>query len=363
MADLNSKRIDAFLELLVEQGGSDLHLISGNPPRMRLQGDIHPIKYRKLNDDEVMDLLEQIMPPMKREEFQNSGGADFSYEVPKLSRFRVNVLRHVNGVGAVFRTIPQHIKNLDELRLPPVIRQLARNRKGLILVTGPTGSGKTTTLASMIDFINRERRGHIITIEDPIEYMHSNQKCLVSQREVGTHTASFSAALRSALREDPDVILVGEMRDLDTINLAVTAAEMGILVMGTLHTNSAASTIERIINVFPASDEPYIRATLSTSLCGVVAQRLVRSVDNRGRFAAIEVLVNNSAAANIIREGRPEQLDNVIQGSAMQGMQTLDYALRKFLDEKLISGVEAYKHARNKGYFEKYKLLQDELFS
>lgn len=357
------KRINAFLELVVEQGGSDLHLVSGNPPRMRLFGDIYPIKYRNLSATEVMDLLEQVMSDQKKQEFEKHGGVDFSYEVTGLSRFRVNLFRHVGGIGAVFRTIPESIMSMQELRLPAIVKTLANQKKGLLLVTGPTGSGKSTTLASIIDYINEQRKGHIITIEDPIEYAHHNKKCLVSQREVGTHTKSFAHALRSALREDPDVILVGEMRDLDTISLAVTAAEMGILVMGTLHTNSAASTIERIINVFPSGDEPYIRTMLSTSLCGVISQRLVRTVDNRGRLAAIEVMVNNPATANIIREGRPEQLDNVIQSSAMQGMQTLDYSLKKLLDEKLISGTEAYKHAHNKSQFEQYKLLQDEVFS
>ncbi len=358
-----SKRINAFLELVVEQGGSDLHLVSGNPPRMRLFGDIYPIKYRELSATEVMDLMEQVMTEQKKQEFEKHGGVDFSYEVSGLSRFRVNLFRHVGGVGAVFRTIPEHIMSMEELRLPSVVRTLANSTKGLILVTGPTGSGKSTTLASVVDYINTSRKGHIITIEDPIEYAHKNKGCLVSQREVGTHTKSFAHALRSALREDPDAILVGEMRDLDTISLAVTAAEMGILIMGTLHTNSAAATVERIINVFPASDEPYIRTMLSTSLCGVISQRLVRTVDNRGRLAAIEVMVNNAATANIIRDGRPEQLDNVIQSSAMQGMQTLDHALRKLLDEKLISGIEAYKHAHTKSQFEQYRLLQDEVFN
>lgn len=347
----------------MQQGGSDLHLVSGNPPRMRLYGEIYPIKYRQLTEAEVKDLITQIMPENKREDFSDHGNADFSYEVKDISRFRVNVYRHLRGVGAVFRTIPNKIMNLEDLRLPPIVKSLAGQRKGLILVTGPTGSGKSTTLAAIIDFINRQRKGHIITIEDPIEYSHENQQCLVSQREVGTHTSSFASALRSALREDPDVILVGEMRDLDTISLAVTAAEMGILVLGTLHTNSAASTVERIINVFPAGDEPYIRTMLSTSLIGVLSQRLVRTVDNRGRLSAVEVLVNNTAVANLIREGKPDQLENILQSSALQGMQTLDNALRKLLDEKLISGTEAYRHARSKSYFEQYRLLQDEVFS
>lgn len=356
-------RIDTFLQMVVEQNGSDLHMISGNPPRMRLYGDIYPVKFRTLSPDETLDLLHDIMPEHKREFFEEHGGVDFSYEAEGLSRFRVNVFRHIGGVGAVFRTIPNKITTMDELKLPSVLKNLTRHRKGLILVTGPTGSGKSTTLAAMIDFINRERKGHIITIEDPIEFTHKNNKCLVSQREVGTHTDSFAHALRSTLREDPDVILVGEMRDHETISLAVTAAEMGILVMGTLHTNSAASTIERIINVFPAGEEPYIRTMLSTSLCGIVSQQLVRSADGRGRLAAVEVLINNTAASSIVRDGKPEQLENVIQSGAMLGMQSLDNALRKLLDENLITGTEAYKKAKHKEEFEQYKLLQDEVFS
>jgi twitching motility protein PilT len=356
-------RIDTFLELVVQQNGSDLHMISGNPPRMRLYGDIYPVKFRTLSTEETIDLLYDIMPLHKQEFFEKHHSVDFSYEAENLSRFRVNAFRHLNGVGAVFRIIPSHVKTLAELKLPNTLKTLTRNRKGLILVAGPTGAGKSTTLAAMIDFINSDRKGHIITIEDPIEYTHKNKKSLVSQREIGSHTESFADALRSALREDPDVILVGEMRDHETISLAVTAAEMGILVMGTLHTNNAASTIERIINVFPAGDEPYIRTMLSTSLCGVVSQQLVRSADNRGRYAAVEILINNTATASIIRDGKPDQLENVIQSGAMQGMQSLDNALRKLLDENLITGIEAYKKARFKEHFEQYRLLQDEVFS
>jgi twitching motility protein PilT len=352
-------RIDAFLELLVKQNGSDLHLVSGNPPRIRLYGEIHPVKYRQLSSDETQDLLHEIMPERVRTLFESKGGVDFAYSIPGLCRFRVNAFRHLGGIGAVFRAVPGKVISLDELRMPPVLRSLARQRKGLILVTGPTGSGKSTTLAAMIDFINSERKGHIITIEDPVEHLHENKGCLVSQRELGEHTDSFAKALRSALREDPDVILVGEMRDLDTISLAVTAAEMGILILATLHTNGAAAAIDRIINVFPPGEEPYIRTMLSTSLCGVVAQQLVRTADNRGRLAAVETLINNSATSNIIREGKTEQLENVIQGGALQGMQTIDMSLRRLLDEKLITGDEAYRKAKIKTNFEQYR-EQDE---
>lgn len=348
-------RINAFLELVVQQQGSDLHLVSGNPPRIRLFGDLYPVKFRELTADETRDILYEVMPERSRATFEAHGNVDFAYVVPGLSRFRVNVFRHLHGVGAVFRTIQNEVTSLEELGLPTVLKGMARQDQGLILVTGPTGSGKTTTLAAMVDFINAARKAHIITIEDPIEYIHNNKLSLVSQREVGTHTDSFADALHSALREDPDVILVGEMRDLETVHMAVTAAEMGILVMATLHTNSAAATIDRIINVFPPGEEPYIRTMLSTSLRGVISQHLVRRADGKGRMAAVEVLVNNSAVSNIIREGKTEQLENVIQSGAMQGMQSLDNALRRLLDENLIAGADAYRAARHKAYFEQYR--------
>ena len=352
-------RVDAFLELLIKQKGSDLHLVSGNPPRIRLYGEIHPIKYRELTEDETKDLLFEIMPDRVRTIFEEKGGVDFGYELAGASRFRVNAFRHLDGTGAVFRAIPEQIVTLDELRMPSVLKALSRQRKGLILVSGPTGSGKSTTLAAMIDFINTERKGHIITIEDPVEHVHKHKGCLISQREVGDHTDGFASALRSALREDPDVILVGEMRDLETISLAVTAAEMGILILATLHTNGAAAAIDRVINVFPPGEEPYIRSMLSTSLCGVISQQLVKTADNRGRLAAVETLINNSAASNIIREGKTEQLETVIQGGALQGMQSIDMALRRLLDEKMITGEEAYRKARLKTNFEQYR-EQDE---
>ena len=352
-------RVDAFLDLLVKQGGSDLHLVSGNAPRIRLLGEIHPVKYRELTEQETKHLLYEIMPEHIKEAFEKKSGIDFAYEISEVSRFRVNVFRHQDGIGAVFRQIPTDIPTLEELQLPQVAKSLIRQRRGLILVTGPTGSGKTTTLSAMINQINLERRGHIITIEDPIEYVHENKQCLVSQRELGLHTDSFADALHSALREDPDVVLVGEMRDLETISMAVTAAEMGILVLGTLHTNGAATNVDRIINAFPPSDEPYIRTMLSTSLCGILSQQLLRTADNKKRVAAVEVLVNNSAVANIIREGKTDQLENVIQGGALQGMQAMDTVLRRFLDEKLINGNEAYRVARQKSAFEQYREVDE----
>ena len=345
-------RVDAFLELVVKQNGSDLHLIAGNPPRIRLLGETHSIKYRDLTEAETRDLLFEIMNDDLRKEFEKHGSVDFSYEVTNLSRFRVNVFKHLTGMGGVFRAIPTRVTTLQELGLPPVLKNLARQRKGLILVTGPTGSGKSTTLAAMVDFINTERKGHILTIEDPIEYIHQNKSSLISQREIGSHTKSFAEALHSALREDPDVILVGEMRDLETIHLALTAAEMGILVMATLHTSSAATSVERIVNVFPPGEEPYVRTMLSTSLCGVISQQLVRRADNRGVVAALEIMLNNAAISNIIREGKTDQLENIIQGGAMQGMQLMDTALRRLVEAKTITGDEAYLKAREKEAFE-----------
>ncbi len=346
-----SSRVDSFLELVVQQGGSDLHLISGYPPRIRVHGEIVPIKYRTLSTDETAALLEEIIPLRVKQDFERRGDADFAYMASERLRFRVNVFRHLNGIGAVFRAISTEIRSLEELGMPPPLLQLARNRRGLILVTGPTGSGKTTTLAAMIDLVNRERRGHIITIEDPIEYVHTRKNSLISQREIRTHAEGFSQALRSALREDPDVILVGEMRDLETIRLAITAAEMGILVFATLHTSGAPTTIGRIVNAFPAGEEGYVRTTLSTSLCGIVSQQLLRRADGRGRIAAVEILLNTPAVANLIREGRPEQLETAIQSGGMQGMQSIDTALRRLLDANLITATEAYRAAHHKDTF------------
>ena len=348
-------RVDTFLEMVVQQSGSDLHLVSGNPPRVRLNGEIQPVKFRVLSSRETQDLLYEIMPARTQEAFEKSGNVDFAYVAPELARFRVNVFRHLNGIGGVFRVIETKIRDLADLYMPTVVKNLCQQTQGLTLVTGPTGSGKTTTLAAMVNFINAERKGHIITIEDPIEYIHDNRNCLMSQREVGNHTDSFADALRSALREDPDVILVGEMRDLETIHMAVTAAEMGILVLGTLHTNSAAATIDRIINVFPPGEESYVRTMLSTSLNGIVSQRLVQRTNGRGRMAAVEILINNTAVANLLREGKTEQLETVLQSGSMQGMQTLDTALRRLLDEELISGEDAYRTASNKSYFEQFR--------
>jgi len=344
-------RIDTFLRLVVEQQGSDLHLVSGNPPRIRIHGEIHPIKYRELTVEETSELVREIMPEVLRKEFRSAGQVDYSYQVEGLARFRINAFLHHGGVGAVVRVVPSSVQSLADLDLPPVLGTLCRRRSGFILITGPTGSGKSTTLGAMVDLINGERECHIITIEQPVELVHAPKSSLISQREVGIHSEGFAEALRSALREDPDVIVVGEMRDLETIRLAVTAAEMGSLVLGTLHTVGAIATVERMINSFPADEQTYIRSMLSTSLSGVVSQGLVRRADGQGRVAAVEILINNAAASNLIREGKVDQLLNVIQAGALQGMQTFDNALRRLLDEGLISLAEAHRHARVKAHF------------
>lgn len=347
-------RIDSFLDLLVKQDGSDLHLVSGNPPRIRLHGELIGVKYRELTAAETMALLNEIMPEPARAAFEQRSSIDFAYAIAGLARFRVNVYRHVNGVGAVLRVIPTVVKSMEQLGLPSVLASFCQQRKGLVLCTGPTGSGKSTTLASLVDHVNTTRKGHILTIEDPIEFVHQNKSSLISQREVGFDTLSFSAALHSALREDPNVILVGEMRDLETISLAVTAAETGILVFGTLHTNGAAATVDRIVNVFPPGDQGRIRSMLSTSLLGVVSQQLVKKSDGKGRVAALEILVNNPAVSNILRDGKTEQIATAIQSGSLQGMQSMDTALRKLMDAKLITGKEAYRKAINKREFDMY---------
>lgn len=345
------KRIDTFLELVVHQKGSDLHLSAGHAPRIRLYGDLIPIKYRELSTDETAALLYETMSDEIRAAFEQRYSIDYAYNVPGLARFRVNALRHLHGLGAVLRVIPQTVRALEELGMPQVLSTLCREKNGLILVTGPTGSGKSTTLAAMIDYINRSRKGHIITIEDPVEFVHTRKGCLISQREVGVHTPTFAAALHAALREDPDVILVGELRDLETMSLAVTAAETGLLVFATLHTNGAAATVDRVINVFPASEQPRIRSMLSTSLRSVISQQLIRRADGRGQTVACEVLINNTAVANLIREGKTSQIAGVLERSALLGMQSLDQTLRSLLAAQIISWDEAYRRAIHKAAF------------
>jgi len=349
--------IDEYLRAVVERRGSDLHFLAGEPPRMRLYGDLQPLAREALPAARAEEILLQIMGAAARADFARRDSTDFAYNVEGLARFRVNVFRHAGGMGAVFRTIPSQAKTLKELELPPVLTTLARQPQGMILVTGKTGSGKSTTLAAIIDEINSRESGHILTIEDPIEFVHRRKKCLISQREVGHHTASFAAALTSALREDPDVILVGEMRDLETISIAVTAAEMGILVMGTLHTNGAAQTVDRIVNSFPTDKQGHVRTMLSTSLRGVVSQQLVPRRGEPGLVAALEILVNTPAVANLIRQGKLDQLENAMQGGRAAGMKTMDSSLRELVDRGLISGRSAYEAALDKKKFEDVKAL------
>ncbi|HTV52445.1 MAG TPA: PilT/PilU family type 4a pilus ATPase [Steroidobacteraceae bacterium] len=347
--------IDSFLIEILEQKGSDLHFIAGDPPRIRKYGDLMPLRPDRLEQTFVRDALYEIMPKSAVERFEAKDGADFAYTLAERGRFRVNVMRHLSGMGAVFRAIPSKALTFDELKLPMAVRQMSSAASGLILVTGKTGSGKSTTLAAMIDDINNRAKGHILTIEDPIEFVHQRKSCLISQREIGNHTPTFSAALHSALREDPDVILVGELRDLETMSIAVTAAEMGILVMGTLHTNGAAQTVDRMVNVFPSDKQSHVRTMLSTSLRGVVSQQLLQRADKNGRVAALEILVNNTASANLIRQGKLDQLENVMQSGAQTGMRTMDSAIQQLLDQRMITGKEAYKKAINKARFEPVK--------
>ncbi|MBV8305998.1 MAG: PilT/PilU family type 4a pilus ATPase, partial [Gammaproteobacteria bacterium] len=336
-------QIDPLLVEILEKRGSDLHFIAGDPPRIRLHGELAPLASDRLPQEVVKAALYEIMPKKALERFEAKDGADFAYTLADRGRFRVNVMRQLNGMGAVFRAIPSKALTLDELKMPDAVRQMCRVISGLIRVTGKTGSGKSTTLAAMIDDINRRVNGHILTVEDPIEFVHQRKSCLISQREIGVHSPSFASAVHSALREDPDVILVGELRDLETMSIAVTAAEMGILVMGTLHTNGAAQTVDRMVNVFPSDKQSHVRTMLSTSLRGVISQQLLQRADKQGRVAALEILVNTPAAANLIRQGKLDQLENTMQSGAQHGMRTMDTAIQHLLDQRVIAGKEAYK--------------------
>src|SRR5215469_5507641 len=348
-------QIDTFLEEVLKRRGSDLHFIAGDPPRVRLHGELQPLQPQPLDPEFAKTALYEIMPRKAVERFESKDGADFAYQLPGKARFRTNVLRHLNGMGAVFRAIPAQALTMDQLDMPEAVRQLCQVNSGLILFTGKTGSGKSTSLAAMIDDINTRMKGHILTIEDPIEFVHPRKSCLISQREIGVHAPSFAAALHSALREDPDVILVGELRDLETMSIAVTAAEMGILVMGTLHTNGAAPTVDRMINVFPADKQSHVRTMLSTSLRGVVSQQLLQRTDKQGRVAALEILVNTPAAANLIRQGKLDQLENVMQAGGASGMRTMDSAIEQLFNQRQITGKEAFKKAINKTKFEEFR--------
>lgn len=344
-------KIDAFFKLMNDQGASDLHLVSGQPPALRIRGDMERVKYKTLDNDELKAMLYEIAPEDKVKLFEETGDADFGYEIPGLARYRANFFMQKYGIAAVFREIPSKILTAEQLGLPPVISKLAGLPRGLILVTGPTGSGKSTTLAAIVDVANRTRKDHIITVEDPIEFVHESQSCIVNHREVGLHTKTFSAALRGALREDPDIILVGELRDLETISLAIEAASTGHLVFGTLHTSSAAKTVDRIIEVFPASQQPQIRSTLSDGLRAIIAQVLFKRIDVKGRIPALEILIATPAVRNLIREAKTHQVNSMIQTGKKYGMQLLDDAIMELLEKRRISAEEAYAKSNDKGRF------------
>jgi twitching motility protein PilT len=344
-------KIDAFFKLMNEQGASDLHLVSGQPPALRINGEMERIKYRKLDDNHLRSMLYEISPEDKIKVFEETGDIDFGYEIPGLARYRANFFMQKYGISAVFREIPAQIMTCEELGLPSVIPRLALLPRGLVLVTGPTGSGKSTTLASIINVANENRKDHIITVEDPIEFVHESKSCIVNHREVGLHTKSFSAALRGALREDPDIILVGEMRDLETISLALEAAATGHLVFSTLHTSSAAKTVDRVIEVFPATQQAQIRSTLSDGLRAVLCQTLFKRLDKKGRVAALEIMIATPAVRNLIRESKTHQVNSAIQTGSRYGMQLLDDAIMELFNKRKISADDAYAKANEKGRF------------
>ena len=348
-----SHRIDRFLKLMKERGASDLHLSVGRPPIFRASGRIEPIRYRIIDQNDYTDLMKPITPPHLWEIYQATGDTDFAYEVPGIARFRVNLFKQERGQGAVFRIIPTKLMTIDQLGLPPAVRKLTRLRAGLVLVTGPTGSGKSTTLSAIIHEMNMSRKMHFITIEDPIEFVHENQQALVSQREIGQHSKSFFNALRSAVREDPDCILVGEMRDLETIRMALNAAETGLLVFGTLHTNSAAKTMDRIINVFPSDQQDGVRSVLAGVVKGVLSQQLLRKKGG-GRVAALEILFGNPALTALIREGKTHQIQGVITAGKAAGMVSMDDSLKTLLEKGIIEPDAALEKALYKDEMRKW---------
>jgi twitching motility protein PilT len=340
-----------LLAFSVKNNASDLHLSAGLPPMIRVHGDVRRINAPPLDHSEVHAMITGIMNDHQRKVYAEHLECDFSIEIPDLARFRVNAFNQNRGAGAVLRTIPSKVLSLEELKCPPIFQEIAQNPRGIVLVTGPTGSGKSTTLAAMVNFINEHEYGHILTVEDPIEFVHESKRCLINQREVGPHTESFSSALKSALREDPDVILVGEMRDLETIRLALTAAETGHLVFGTLHTSSAAKTIDRIVDVFPAAEKEMVRAMLSESLRAVISQTLCKTADGAGRVAAHEIMIGTAAIRNLIREAKIAQMYSAIQTGQNIGMQTLDQCLQDLVKRKVITAAEARIKAVSKDAF------------
>ncbi|UCG13855.1 MAG: type IV pilus twitching motility protein PilT [Deltaproteobacteria bacterium] len=344
-------RIDAFFKLMHEQKASDLHLVAGQQPCLRVRGEMERVKFKVLDNDELKSMLYEITPEEKIKTFEETGDVDFAYEIPGLARYRSNFFQQNFGVGAVFREIPNEIMTVEQLGLPPVVSKLAVLPRGLVLVTGPTGSGKSTTLAAIIDEANRQRKDHIITIEDPIEFVHRSKNSIVNQREVGMHTRSFASALRGALREDPDIILVGEMRDLETISLAIEAAATGHLVFATLHTTSAAKTVDRVIEVFPAEQQAQIRSTLADGIRAVISQNLLKRVDIPGRICCPEILIATHAVRALVREAKTYQIPTAIQTGKKYGMQTLDDSIMTHLKANRISPDEAYMKCEDKEKF------------
>jgi twitching motility protein PilT len=343
--------ITELLAFAVKNKASDLHLSSGLPPMIRVHGDIRRINLPPMEHDDVHAMVYDIMSDQQRKMYEETLECDFSFAVPNLARFRVNAFNQQRGASAAFRTIPSKVLSLEELNAPKAFAELTQRPRGLILVTGPTGSGKSTTLAAMVNHVNENEYGHVLTIEDPIEFLHESKKCLINQREVGPHTMSFSNALRAALREDPDYILVGEMRDLETIRLALTAAETGHLVFGTLHTSSAAKTVDRIVDVFPAAEKDMVRAMLSESIVAVISQTLLKTKDGQGRVAAHEIMIGTPAIRNLIRENKVAQMYSAIQTSQSVGMQTLDQCLVEMVRRNQIASNEARTRAVNKELF------------
>jgi twitching motility protein PilT len=345
-------KIDEFLRTMIENKGSDLHLCSCQPPKIRVHGDLQALDVPPISPEEMRDILKEICPDSKWEWYEKNLDQDFAYEIPGLARFRVNYLNNHFGPAAVLRVIPTKILTIDDLHLPPILREVCCYNRGLVLVTGPTGSGKSTTLAAMIDYINDTQCKHIITIEDPIEFVHPNKKSIIVQREVGSDTEAFGIALRGAMRADPDIILVGEMRDLETMNLALTCASMGMLVFATLHTNNAPKTVDRIIDTFPAEQQPQIRAMLAQSLKAVISQLLCRTVDGHGRIATHEILLYHEALPSTIRDGQIANIRSIIEQSSGRGMKTMDNDLMRLYREGRISATEAYMKATVKSDFE-----------
>ena len=346
--------IDQFFQVLVSSGGSDLHMAQGSPPKIRQHGGMVPIRPEPLSEEEMVYMMSEISGPERWAKYLETGDLDFAYQMDETSRFRCNYLKQANGFGCVFRIIPTKIMTLEQLGIPEVVKDFGRLRGGIVLVTGPTGSGKSTTLAALIDFINTNFSRHIVTIEEPIEFVHPNKRSVITQREVPEHSPSFPVALKAALREDADIILVGEMRDLETISLALTAAETGLLVFGTLHTNNARKTVDRLIDVFPADQQSQVRTMLANSLRGVVAQILMKRAEGKGRKAINEILIVNPAASAIIREGATQKLQDVIVGGKSEGMQFMDDAIMDALMAGIVAPEEAYLKGTDKSRFKPF---------